>query len=87
MIYIGTGEMKDPANYRDVSLLSPLSKIYIWVLAMTMNEWIEMRCIISAFHITFIVGLQWSDWVKRVPILLYIYSFYIPCSFNIIALK
>jgi hypothetical protein len=57
MIYKNKGEMKDPANYRGFSLLSTLSKIYTG----RMNEWIEMRCIISEFRITFIRGVSESS--------------------------
>jgi hypothetical protein len=43
LIYKGKGDKRDPANYRRISLLSTLSKVYTGVLARRLNEWIEKR--------------------------------------------
>jgi hypothetical protein len=43
MIYKGKGNRRDPANYRGISLLSTLSKVYTGVLARRLNDWIEKR--------------------------------------------
>jgi hypothetical protein len=43
MIYKGKGNKGDPANYRRISLLSTLSKVYMRVLARRLNDWIEKR--------------------------------------------
>jgi hypothetical protein len=38
MIYRSKGDIKCPSNYRDMSLLSALSKIYTGVLAARIND-------------------------------------------------
>jgi hypothetical protein len=47
MIYKGKGDKQDPANYRGISLLSTLSKVYTGVLVRRLNEWVEKRAAIS----------------------------------------
>jgi hypothetical protein len=47
LIYKGKGDKRDPADYRGISLLSALSKLYTGVLARRLNEWIEKRDAIS----------------------------------------
>jgi hypothetical protein len=47
MIYKGKGDKRDPADYRGISLLSTLSKVYTGVLVRRLNDWIEKRGTIS----------------------------------------
>jgi hypothetical protein len=53
MIYKGKGDKQDPANYRGISLLSTLSKVYKGVLARRLNEWVEKRGAISECQMGF----------------------------------
>jgi hypothetical protein len=50
MINKRNGELKDSVNYRDISLLSGLSEIYIGVLPGRMILWIEKKGIICDFR-------------------------------------
>jgi hypothetical protein len=43
MIYKGKVDKRDPTNYRGISLLSTLSKVYTGVLVRRLNDWIEKR--------------------------------------------
>jgi hypothetical protein len=49
MIYKGKGDKQDPADYRGISLLSTLSKVYTEVLMRRLNDWIEKRGAISEY--------------------------------------
>lgn len=53
MVYRGKGGMKCPSNYRGMSLLSTLLKIYTWMLAARINDWIERKGIISELQMEF----------------------------------
>jgi hypothetical protein len=61
MIYMGKGDMRDPANYRGISLLSMLSKVYTGVLARRLNDWIEKRGVISECQMGFRKGRRMVD--------------------------
>jgi hypothetical protein len=47
MIYKGKGNKENPANYRGISLLSTMSKIYTGVLARRLNDWAERKGAVS----------------------------------------
>jgi hypothetical protein len=56
LIYKGKGDKQDPANYRGISLLSTLLKVYTGVLARRLNKWIEKRGAISECQMGFRKG-------------------------------
>jgi hypothetical protein len=61
MIYKGKGDKRDPANYRRISLLSTLMKVYMGVLARRLNDWIERRGTISECQMGFRKGQRMVD--------------------------
>jgi hypothetical protein len=61
LIHKGKGDKRDPANYRGISLLSTLSKVYTGVMARRLNEWIEKRGAISECQMGFRKGRRTVD--------------------------
>jgi hypothetical protein len=61
MIYKGKGDKRDPVNYREISLLSTLSKVNMGVLARRLNDRIEKRGVISECQMGFRKGRRADD--------------------------
>jgi hypothetical protein len=61
IIYKGKGDKRDPANYRRISLLSTLSKVYKGVLVRRLNNWIEKKGAISECQMGFRKGWRMVD--------------------------
>jgi hypothetical protein len=61
MMYKDKGDKRDPVNYRGISLLSTLSKVYTGVLARRLNDWIEKRGVISECQMGFRKGRRKAD--------------------------
>jgi hypothetical protein len=61
MIYKGKGDKRDPDNYRGISLLSTLSKVYTGVLVRRLNNWLEKRGAISECQMGFRKGRRTVD--------------------------
>jgi hypothetical protein len=66
-IYKSKGDKQDPANYRGISLLSTLSKVYMEVLARRLNDWIEKRGAVSECQMGFRKGRRTDDNTYNVP--------------------
>jgi hypothetical protein len=60
-IYKGKGDKQDPANYRGISVLSALLKVYTGVLARRLNDSIERRGAISECRMGFRKGRRMVD--------------------------
>jgi hypothetical protein len=61
MIYKGKGDKRDPDNYRGISLLSTLSKVYTGVLTRRLKDWLERRGVISEWKVGFRKGRRMVD--------------------------
>jgi hypothetical protein len=53
MMYKGKGNKESPANYRGISLLSTISKLYTGVLARRLNDWADRKGAVSEFQMGF----------------------------------
>jgi hypothetical protein len=61
MIYKGKGNEENPANYRGISLLSTISKIYTGALARRLNGWAERKDTVTEFQMGFRKGRRTTD--------------------------
>jgi hypothetical protein len=60
-IYKGKGSPQEPGNYKGISLLSVLGKIFSRILAGRLRDWLLNHEMLSVFQAGFLKGKRTSD--------------------------